>query len=134
MAISTLSPGTIRMKFFRIFPLICARTRSPLGNNTRNIVFGSTSQIVPCVTSDSSFAMPEDVRIPQIFKCQVTRMCQFRILRLKAALALLRLVDQPTKLIKKIGRIMRPGRSLRVILDAEHRKIAVSHSFDRPVI
>jgi hypothetical protein len=49
------------MKFFRIFPLIWARTFWPLGSVTRNMVFGKTSVIVPWITSGSSFGILEIV-------------------------------------------------------------------------
>src|ERR1035437_8062896 len=39
----TRSPGRIRMKFIRSFPLIWARTRWPFSSSTANIVFGSGS-------------------------------------------------------------------------------------------
>src|SRR5664279_6608699 len=50
----TRSPGRIRMKFSRSFPLIWARTRWPFSSSTANIVFGSGSRTVPS-TSIASF-------------------------------------------------------------------------------
>src|SRR5450759_1013542 len=50
----TRSPGRIRMKFIRSFPLIWARTRWPFSSSTANIVFGSGSRTVPS-TSIASF-------------------------------------------------------------------------------
>jgi hypothetical protein len=55
--ISTLtrSPGTIRIKFLRILPEICASTMCPFDNFSRNIVPGKTSTTTPSVTIDCSF-------------------------------------------------------------------------------
>src|SRR5678809_482573 len=38
----TLSPGTTRMKFIRIFPEICARTAWPFWSSTLNIALGES--------------------------------------------------------------------------------------------
>src|SRR5262245_45622189 len=54
----TRSPGRMRMKFMRIFPLTCASTRWPLSSSTRNIAFGSGSTTVPSTSIASSLAMP----------------------------------------------------------------------------
>ena len=51
---STLSPGTMRMKCFRIFPEMCASTSAPFCSWTRNMVPGSTSLTTPCVLMASS--------------------------------------------------------------------------------
>ena len=53
----TLSPGTIRMKCFRILPEICARTLRWPGRSTRNIVPGKTCVTVPSVMICSSFGI-----------------------------------------------------------------------------
>src|SRR5512143_2132526 len=52
----TRSPGRIRMKFIRSFPLMCARTRWPFSSSTANIVFGSGSMTVPSTSIASFFA------------------------------------------------------------------------------
>ena len=51
----TLSPGTIRMKFFRILPATCARTSEPVYNWTRNRVFANAWVTVPSTSNASSF-------------------------------------------------------------------------------
>src|SRR5678815_4770863 len=53
----TLSPGRILMKFIRILPEMCARTRCPFSSSTRNIAFGSGSMTVPSTCTPSSFAI-----------------------------------------------------------------------------
>src|SRR5207302_8714835 len=53
----TLSPGTIRMKCFRILPEICASTLRWPGRSTRNIVPGNTCVTVPSVTIGPSFGI-----------------------------------------------------------------------------
>ena len=50
-----MSPGTIRMKCFRILPDIWARTLRWPGRSTRNIVPGNTCVTVPSVTICPSF-------------------------------------------------------------------------------
>jgi hypothetical protein len=45
------------MKFFRILPEICARTRCLLSNSTLNIAFGSGSITVAMTSIASSFAI-----------------------------------------------------------------------------
>src|ERR1700733_14823011 len=45
------------MKCNRIFPEICAKIRCPLGNSTRNIVFGSNSATLPSTSMTSFRAM-----------------------------------------------------------------------------
>ena len=47
----TRSPGTIRMKFFRILPAIWARMRCPFSSSTMNWVLGSASTMRPSVRS-----------------------------------------------------------------------------------
>src|SRR6266568_9352254 len=53
----TLSPGTMRMKCFRILPDTCASTLRWPGRSTRNIVPGSTCVTVPSATIGPSFAI-----------------------------------------------------------------------------
>src|SRR5215467_7238772 len=50
---ATLSPARIRMKFFRIFPEMCASTWCLFSSSTRNIAFGSGS-ITVAITSMAS--------------------------------------------------------------------------------
>src|SRR5204863_4713018 len=49
----TLSPGTTRMKFIRILPLICASTEWPFWSSTLNIAFGRASETVPSTSMTS---------------------------------------------------------------------------------
>src|SRR5437773_11199329 len=52
---STLSPGTTRMKFIRIFPEMCARTSCPFWSSTLNIALGRASDTVPSTSMTSLF-------------------------------------------------------------------------------
>src|SRR6188474_2182171 len=54
---STLSPGRMRMKFFRIFPEMCARTWCLFSSSTLNIAFGSGSTTVAMTSIASSLDM-----------------------------------------------------------------------------
>src|ERR1700738_2080012 len=49
----TLSPGTTRMKFIRIFPEMCARTEWPFWSSTLNIALGRASETVPSTSMTS---------------------------------------------------------------------------------
>src|SRR5256886_7435223 len=49
----TLSPGTTRMKFIRIFPEMCARTAWPFWSSTLNIALGRASETVPSTSITS---------------------------------------------------------------------------------
>src|SRR5438270_9816485 len=53
---NTLSPGTTRMKFMRIFPEMCARTACPFWSSTLNMALGRASETVPS-TSITSFSL-----------------------------------------------------------------------------
>jgi hypothetical protein len=55
---STLSPGTMRIKCFRIFPEMWASTLRFPGNSTRNMVPGKTCVTVPSVMICSSLGKP----------------------------------------------------------------------------
>src|SRR2546430_6294695 len=52
----TLSPGTTRMKFIRIFPEMCARTACPFWSSTLNMALGRASETVPSTSITSLFA------------------------------------------------------------------------------
>src|SRR6266508_1149518 len=52
---STLSPGTTRMKFMRIFPEMCARTACPFWSSTLNMALGRASETVPSTSITSLF-------------------------------------------------------------------------------
>src|SRR4051812_10554920 len=47
------------MKFLRIFPETCARTRCLFSSSTRNIAFGNGSMTVAITSMASSFGLPE---------------------------------------------------------------------------
>jgi len=51
----TLSPGTIRIKCFRMRPATCAITSDPVSNWTRNRVLASACVTVPSTSNASSF-------------------------------------------------------------------------------
>src|SRR3989338_8763607 len=51
----TLSPGSILIKFMRIFPETCARTTWPFSSCTLNMALGRVSIISPSVSISSSF-------------------------------------------------------------------------------
>src|SRR5439155_14954893 len=53
----TRSPGRMRMKFMRIFPLTCASTLCPFSSSTRNIALGSGSTTVPSTSIASSLGV-----------------------------------------------------------------------------
>src|SRR2546430_10678660 len=53
---NTLSPGTTRMKFIRIFPEMCARTACPFWSSTLNMALGRASETVPSTSITSLFA------------------------------------------------------------------------------
>lgn len=53
----TLSPGKIRIKCIRIFPLMCARTVCPFSSSTLNIALGNGSKTTPSTSMTSSLAI-----------------------------------------------------------------------------
>ena len=121
---STLSPGTMRMKFFRIFPLMCASTFCPFGRLTRNIVLGRTSVTTPSVMSGASFGigpnLPDD---PALLNSLEGGWLPFPVL-----------FNQAGKAVKKISRIVGTWSSLRMVLYAENRICAVPQTFHRAII
>ena len=54
---ATLSPGRMRMKFFRIFPEMWARTLCPFSSSARNIALGRASKTVAVTSIASSLAI-----------------------------------------------------------------------------
>lgn len=75
ISILTVSPGTILIRFFLIFPEICASMMCPLRSSTRNIVFGSDSLISPSTSIASSLAKLPSCKILFEYKL-LTFLCQ----------------------------------------------------------
>lgn len=65
----TLSPGTMRIKFFLIRPATCAKTSVPVSNCTRKRVFAKAAVTVPSTSNASSF-FPINSAAEPAFTCE----------------------------------------------------------------
>src|SRR5579864_2068960 len=61
---ATLSPGRMRIKFFRILPETCASTWCLFSNSTRNMAFGSGSRTTAITSIASSLLIKISSQLP----------------------------------------------------------------------